>query len=106
MAYPSIGFNYSTRRQPRDQVQAYQTIGGNLLRVDTAVVEGEVYDVEHIATWDQCSQLIEHYDANHETTFNITLDGDVVSVRYLSPPQIVSKSGAWYRITTELGRVL
>jgi len=106
MAYPSVAFTYSTRRQPRDQLQTYQTIGGNLLRVDTAVVDGEVYDIEHITTWSQYSDLIEHYDANHETTFNITLDGDTVSVRYLSPPQIVNKSGAWYRINTEIGRVL
>lgn len=106
MTYPVTSFKYETRRQRRDQLDTYQTIGGNLLRVDTTVVKGEAITLSHVVQWSDWLKLIDHYGENVETTFNITLDGDTISVRYLDAPQISRKNATWYRVTVNVSRVL
>ena len=106
MTYPVNAFNYSTRRQRRDQLDSFQTIGGNLLRVDTTIDKGETIQLEHVVPWSDWLSLVDHYGANFETTFNITIDSDTISVRYLDAPQITGKNGGQYRVTVNVGRVL
>lgn len=107
MSYPAGKFRYDTRRRRRDQSEVFQTIGGNALRIDTSVVTGERINADHLLTWAQWEELSEFYLANVEGTFNVTIDGDTVSCRFVDPPQIVGKPGVdQYAVNATLGRVL
>ena len=106
MTYPALIQRYSTQRAQRGQQVTLQTIGGQALKIDTTAVTGEAITLEHLLTWAQYRTLFEYYNDNVEATFNLTIDGDTISVRFTAPPQILRKRGSYYVVQSNVGRVL
>lgn len=106
MTYPVDIIRYDTQRKRRSQNQVLQTIGGNALRIDTTAVAGEQITLSHLLTWDQWVELYEYYRNNIESTFNLTIDGDTISCRFLEPPVLGAKNGSYYDVKATVGRVL